>query len=75
MSDGLGELVRFVRIGTLDDPDLFPPDVHIFTSTKQPWVILPSGVPAFEEYFVIKDIWSPESMVRRVALLEDTGST
>ena len=34
MRGGLGELIRFVRVGTLDNPDLFPPDVHIFTSTK-----------------------------------------
>ncbi len=70
MSGGLGELVRFIRVGTLDNPDLFSPDVHIFTSTKQPWVILPPGVPTFEEYFVIKDVWSPESLVRRAVLHE-----
>jgi hypothetical protein len=74
MSGGLGEVVRFIRVGTLDNPDPFSPDVHIFTSTKQPWVILPSDVPAFEEYFVIKDIWSPESLVRRAALHEATGT-
>jgi len=74
LSGGLGEVVRFIRVGTLDNPDPFSPDVHIFTSTKQPWVILPPDVPAFEEYFVIKDIWSPESLVRRVALHETTGT-
>lgn len=35
---GSGPAVRFVRVGTLDDPSLCPPDVHIFTSSKQPWV-------------------------------------
>src|ERR1700744_4896750 len=40
---GSGEAVRFVRIGTLDDPDRFPPDIHIFTSSKQPWMLLPPG--------------------------------
>ena len=40
---GGGDLFRFVRVGTLDDPDRFPPDIHIFTSTKQPWVILPEA--------------------------------
>jgi hypothetical protein len=74
MRGGLGEVVRFIRIGTLDDPDPFSPDVHIFTSTKQPWVILPSDIPAFEEYFVIKDVWSPESLVRRAALHKATGT-
>jgi len=74
MSDGLGNVVRFIRTGTLDEPDLFPPDVHIFTSTKQPWVNLPRDVPVFEEYFAIKDIWSPDSLARRLALREVTGT-
>lgn len=72
MRGGLGEVVRFIRVGTLDNPDPFSPDVHIFTSTKQPWITLPPDVPAFEEYFVIEDIWSPESLVRRAALHEAT---
>ncbi|MCG3267265.1 GFA family protein [Yoonia sp. I 8.24] len=75
MRGGLGEVVRFVRVGTLDNPDPFSPDVHIFTSTKQPWVILPPDVPAFEEYFTIRDIWSPESLTRRAILHKITGTT
>ena len=27
-----GPAVRFVRVGTMDNPDLCPPDIHIFTS-------------------------------------------
>ena len=34
---------RFVRVGTLDEPDRMPPDIHIFTASKQPWVVLPRG--------------------------------
>ena len=48
---GAGELLSFVRVGTLDNPDALPPDVHIFTSSKQPWVILPPDKPAFEAYY------------------------
>src|SRR5262249_6327622 len=40
---GAGDVLRFVRVGTLDDPDRLPPDIHIFTSSKQPWFVLPSG--------------------------------
>jgi len=40
--------LRFVRVGTLDDPTALKPDVHIFTRSKQPWVGLPADVPAFE---------------------------
>ena len=43
---GAGDAVRFIRVGTLDDPDRLPPDIHIFTSSKQPWVVLPPGMPA-----------------------------
>jgi hypothetical protein len=48
---GAGELLSFVRVGTLDNPDAVPPDIHIFTSSKQPWVVLPADTPAFEEYY------------------------
>ena len=40
---GAGDAVRFVRVGTLDEPDRLPPDIHIFTASKQPWVVLPPG--------------------------------
>jgi len=47
---GGGPAFSFVRVGTLDNPDHLPPDIHIFTSSKQPWVILPPDVPAAAEY-------------------------
>jgi hypothetical protein len=53
-----------VRVGTLDDADRLPPGVHIFTSSKQPWVQLPGGVPAFEGYYRRSEVWSPESLLR-----------
>lgn len=66
---GSGPITRFVRVGTLDQPDLLPPDVHIFTASKQPWVVLPEGVPAFEEYYDRDALWPEESLLRRQALL------
>lgn len=32
---GAGPVMSFVRVGTLDNPDALPPDIHIFTSTVQ----------------------------------------
>lgn len=64
-----GPIVRFVRVGTLDDPDLLPPDVHIFTASKQPWVVIPPGVPVFEEYYERETLWPAESLMRRQAIL------
>jgi len=67
---GGGDAVRFVRVGTLDDPDALPPDIHIFTMSKQPWVVLPAGVPAVDEYYDWKQYWPPQSQARRLALSE-----
>jgi len=67
---GLGDKLSFVRVGTLDDPDRLPPDIHIYTSSKQPWVILPDGVPAVPEYYRRSEHWPPDSIARRAALLE-----
>ncbi|MCC7114235.1 MAG: GFA family protein [Burkholderiales bacterium] len=66
---GAGTAVAFVRVGTLDDPDALPPDVHIFTSSKQPWVVLPAGTPAFAEYYDRDTIWPAASLERRRVLL------
>jgi hypothetical protein len=66
---GAGDAVRFVRVGTLDMPDLLPPDIHIFTESKQPWVILPPDAPAVEQYYDREKYWPAESLARRRALL------
>jgi hypothetical protein len=66
---GAGNALHFVRVGTLDDPDRCPPHIHIFTSTKQPWVILPANVPAVPEYYDRRQHWPAESLERRERLL------
>jgi hypothetical protein len=65
---GAGDAVRFVRVGTLDEPDRLPPDIHIYTASKQPWVVIPPGVPAVPEYYDRRDYWPEESLARREAL-------
>ena len=59
--------MRFVRIGTLEDPSALRPDVHIFTRSKLPWVVLPPGVPAFDVYYETEKLWPAESLARRRA--------
>ena len=66
---GAGAATKFVRVGTLDTPDALPPDVHIFTASRQPWVLLPPDVPAFEAYYDRAQVWSADSLARRTALL------
>jgi hypothetical protein len=61
--------IRFVRAGTLDDPSLVSPDVHIFTKSKREWVALPKSVPAFEIYYDRREVWPPASLERIDAVL------
>ena len=70
---GGGTAVAFVRVGTLDDPDRLAPDIHIYTSTKQPWVQLPPGVPAMREFYDLAAHWPPESLARRSAMRARLG--
>jgi hypothetical protein len=66
---GAGDAIRFVRVGTLDQAFRLPPDIHIYTSTKQPWLMLSSGVPVMAEYYDRNVHWPQESLERRAALL------
>jgi hypothetical protein len=66
---GSGDAIRFLRIGTLDEPDNFAPDIHIYTASKQPWFALPPQTPAVAEYYRASERWPAESLERRAALL------
>jgi hypothetical protein len=61
---GAGHFVKFVRVGTLDDPDRLRPDIHIFTASKQPWVVLPPGARAVPDYYRRDEVWTADSIVR-----------
>lgn len=65
---GAGPVVSFVRVGTLDEPDHLPPDIHIFTASKQPWLVLPAGTPAVPEYYDRSLVWPADSLARRQLL-------
>jgi hypothetical protein len=64
---GSGERVHFVRVGTLDPGHGLEPDIHIYTSTKQPWVILPEGARVKREYYNSKEEWPEDSQARWLA--------
>ncbi|HEY8604194.1 GFA family protein [Tsuneonella suprasediminis] len=36
-----------IKAGTLDNPDAFPPAIHIWTCQMLDWVDVPEGVPQF----------------------------
>ena len=66
---GAGDAVCFVRVGTLDEPDRLPPDIHIYTRSTQPWVLLPPDARAVPEYYRASEVWPAESLARREALI------
>jgi hypothetical protein len=66
---GAGPVIRFVRVGTLDAPDYLPPDIHIFTASKQPWIQLPADVPSVPEYYDREAYWPSDSLARRLVIV------
>jgi hypothetical protein len=65
---GAQDILRFVRVGTLDKPGEVEPDIHIYTRSKLPWVLLPEGALAVEAYYDSGHVWPAESLERRKAL-------
>ncbi len=64
-----GPVLSFVRVGTLDDPDPLPPDIHIFAASRQPWVVIAPDVPAVAQYYDREDYWPAASLARYAAVL------
>ena len=65
---GAGDLLSLVRIGTLEQSGRFTPDIHIYTESKQPWVVIPEGVPVFEQYYDAREEWPAASLERFMAM-------
>lgn len=65
---GRREVLAFLRVMTLDAPDACPPDVHIFTRTKAPFIDLPEDVRAFDVFYSMQAEWPAESLARFDAL-------
>ena len=61
---GFGDKISFVRVGTLDDAGQVVPDIHVFTSTKQPWVQIPDEHRSFDEFYKLKEQWPDEERAR-----------
>ncbi|MDH3694271.1 MAG: GFA family protein [Gammaproteobacteria bacterium] len=71
---GAGDAIRFVRVGTLDSSNCIEPDIHIYTSTKRDWVVLPTDKPAVEGYYNRREQWPEESQERYCLLLSQRES-
>ncbi|MEZ5531542.1 MAG: GFA family protein [Steroidobacteraceae bacterium] len=70
---GAGPGIAFLRVGTLDEPARIPPDIHIYTSTRLPWVVLPEGARVVPEFYDAKTVWSADSLARFRAARARTG--
>lgn len=64
-----GNQFYYVRVGTLENPDVCPPDIHIFTESKQPWVTLADDIPAVTQFYDREKMWPTDSLHRRQAAL------
>ena len=64
-----GDKIHFVRVGTLDEAHRLEPDIHIFTASKQPWIVIPDGQPAFKNYYNREECWPEDSLARRARIL------
>lgn len=62
-----------VRAGTLDRPEEIAPDVHIFTRSKLPWLVLPPGARAFEAFYKLAEVWPEASRERLRRNVEAQG--
>ena len=73
LTTGMGEHLRFLRVGTLDEPNRMPPDVHIYTSSMMPWYVIPDNHYAVEEFHDYDTTWRPESHERNDARRKELG--
>lgn len=64
------EQVAFVRTGTLDNPSLFPPAIHIYAANKVAWLSLSGDVPVMAESYSREKYWSAASIQRFNAAVE-----
>lgn len=63
-----GERAVFVKAGVLAGGRA--PDVHCFTASRQAWLALPQGAPAYAEDYDFEAVLSAEQQARAAALLE-----
>src|SRR5262249_43240725 len=64
---GISKL-RFVRVGTLDEPAALPPAVHTYFRSKLPWVICQKGALS-SAYYAPRKFGPPASLERRRVLM------
>lgn len=69
-----GDVIRFVKAGTLDEPARVPPNINIFVRSKLPWVKLDDSIPCMEEFYDREKVWSKASLERHEELVRSLSS-
>lgn len=72
---GKSDVAAYVRVGTLDDPSVAPPDVHIYTRSKLPWLKLDGSIPERQVYYEREELWTKENLTRREELLKSSKTS
>ena len=57
--------VLILKTTTLDNPNIFPPQAHIFLKNKLDWVKIDQDTPKFKGMYKREDVYSRESLKRR----------
>lgn len=61
--------LAYIRAGTLDETREIKPQAHIYTASKQEWVLLSDDTPAFTEMYKLEEVW-PEKSINRLQNLK-----
>jgi len=65
---GQTEYLAWIKVASLDNPDLFPPQAHIFVNTKLKWLLIGDEIPQFSGIYNFKETW-PLSSYKRLSLV------
>ena len=59
----------FIRTSILNDSKNFPPQAHIFTRSKVPWITLDDKIPSFESMYDRNKLWPKASLDKLNSIL------
>ena len=58
------EHLAVFKAGTLDNPNLAPPEAHVFVNTKVDWLQIPAETPSFEMLYNFEETWPASAFLR-----------
>ncbi|WP_323761594.1 GFA family protein [Maricaulis sp.] len=61
---GRREVMVFIRVATLDEPERCPPDVHIFTRSALPFTPIPEPARQFPVFYDMQAEWPQAALDR-----------